>query len=288
MRALLLHNPTSGDGSLTRERLLGALERSDISPSYYSTDDDDYKVALVEAWDLVVIAGGDGTVAKVARHLADRSIPVAILPTGTANNVALSLGLNGDPEDIAAHLRHADRRILNIGVAMGPWGERNFVEAVGLGAVALAITSRPPKVSSEERIRLGREVLTATIGEAEPWRQALQVDRVKIEGDFLFVEILNLRSSGSRLPIAFAAEAGDRMLDIVFLTEDQRERMLDWIGGEPEQRPPPVDAYKGERVSLVWHDVPLRIDDESFDPPKRTAPIEIGLAAASLTVLCPC
>ncbi len=287
MRALLLHNPTSGDGSLTRERLLDALGRGGISPRYCSTDDDDYRAALGEDWDLVVIAGGDGTVGKVARNLADRSIPVAILPAGTANNVALSLGLRGDPEAIAAHLRDAERRTLDIGVATGPWGERNFVEAVGLGAVALAITSHAPKVSPKERIRLGREVLSATIGDAEPWRQVLRIDRVKIEGDFLFVEILNLRSSGPRLPIAFAAEAGDRMLDIVLLTEDQRERMLDWIGGAPEHSPPPVDAYKGERVSLMWEGVPLRIDDESFDPPKRPAPIEIGLAEASLTVLCP-
>jgi hypothetical protein len=73
----------------------------------------------------------------------------------------------------------------------------------------------------------------------------------------------------------------------VLLTEDQSERILDWIGGEPEQSPPPVDAYKGERVFLMWDGVPLRIDDESFDPPKSPAPIEVGLAEASLTVLCP-
>jgi diacylglycerol kinase (ATP) len=285
--ALLLHNPTSGDGTLTRERLLAALERGGISPRYCSTDDDDYKAALEENWNLVVVAGGDGTVGKVARNLADRSIPVAILPTGTANNVALSLGLKGDAQDIAARLRDADRRTLDVGIATGPWGERNFVEAVGLGAVALAITSHAPKVSPGERIRLGREVLSATIGDAESWRQALRIDRVKIEGDFLLLEILNLRSSGPRLPIAFAAEAGDRMLDIVLLTEDQRERMLDWIAGEPEHSAPPVDAYKGVRVSLMWEGTPLRIDDETFDPPKRPASIEIGLAGASLTVLCP-
>jgi len=195
--------------------------------------------------------------------------------------------LKGDPEDIAAQLRNAERRKLDIGIATGPWGERNFVESVGLGAIAVAITSHAPTVSPRERIKLGRKALKATIRDAEPWRQVIRIDQVKIEGDFLFVEILNLRSSGSRLPIAFAAEAGDRMLDIVLLTEDQRERMLDWIGGEPEPNAPPVDAYHGERVSLTWDGVPLRIDDEHFDPPKCSAPIEVRLADASLTVLCP-
>jgi len=75
VHTLFLHNPTSGDGEPTRERLRAALQRSDISPRYCSTDDD-YKAALEETWDLVVIAGGDGTVGKAARNLADRSIPL--------------------------------------------------------------------------------------------------------------------------------------------------------------------------------------------------------------------
>ena len=45
--------------------------------------------------DCVVAAGGDGTVARVARALAGGPIPLAVLPAGTANNIATSLEIDG-------------------------------------------------------------------------------------------------------------------------------------------------------------------------------------------------
>jgi diacylglycerol kinase family enzyme len=61
-----------------------------------SKHDDSYKAALGKPWDLVAVAGGDGTVAKAARHMPDRNVPLALLPIGTANNVAHSLDLLGE------------------------------------------------------------------------------------------------------------------------------------------------------------------------------------------------
>ncbi len=287
MRALLLHNPTSGDGSPPADRLIAALAHSGIAASYRSKEDDTYVAALAEPWDLIVVAGGDGTVGKLVRQLSDRSTPIAILPTGTANNVARSLGLAGNPEAIAARLRGASLRELDIGLAKGPWGERNFIKAVGVGAVAEAIVREGQKPPLPDRIREGREALCDKIRAAKPRHHVLTVDGVKIEGEFLFVEVLNLRFSGARLPIAFSAEAGDRLLDIVLLSEDQRERMLAWIANDPEQVPPPVAAYQGRRVALSWEGAPLRVDDDAYAAPEGPQPIEISLDKESLRVLCP-
>jgi diacylglycerol kinase (ATP) len=43
----------------------------------------------------VVIAGGEGTVVKAISHLYERNMPIAILPLGSANNIAGSLGIRG-------------------------------------------------------------------------------------------------------------------------------------------------------------------------------------------------
>jgi diacylglycerol kinase family enzyme len=75
-----------------------------------SKHDDSYKAAFDETWDLVAVAGGDGTVAKAARHMPNRNVPFALLPTGTANNVAHSLDLLGEAEEIAANLQGAPTR----------------------------------------------------------------------------------------------------------------------------------------------------------------------------------
>src|SRR4029077_18708001 len=62
MRTLLLHNPTAGDGSLSVDSLKAAMLRSGCLVTACSKHDDGYKAAFGEPWDLVAVAGGDGTV----------------------------------------------------------------------------------------------------------------------------------------------------------------------------------------------------------------------------------
>ena len=57
--------------------------------------------ALDDPGDLAVVAGGDGTVAKVAIGVADTDTPTAaVLPLGTANNIGKALGVFGDIRDL--------------------------------------------------------------------------------------------------------------------------------------------------------------------------------------------
>ena len=139
MRAIVLHNPTAGSGDVAAEDLLAALAAGGIAARYCSTKQGGFKHALRKASDLVVAAGGDGTVLKVIRHLRNRSVPIAILPLGGANNIARSLGITADPLKIArAGWGETNARRLDIGTAAGPWRKRLFVESVGIGALAEA------------------------------------------------------------------------------------------------------------------------------------------------------
>ena len=54
--------------------------------------------------DAVIVAGGDGTVGKVAKRLAGTDVPLVVLPTGTANNIARSLGIGVDPHAVSSGL----------------------------------------------------------------------------------------------------------------------------------------------------------------------------------------
>jgi diacylglycerol kinase family enzyme len=287
MRTLLLHNPKAGDGTPDPATLQAALSQSGCSVHYCSKEDDDWKSALDENWDLIVIAGGDGTVAKVTRRLRNRRTPIAILPTGTANNIARSLGLTRSAAELAAKLGGAPSRPLDTGRAKGPWGDRAFIEAVGFGAVADAIDRAGPKPPLEYRIAHGREALCDAIAEAKPYPFALSVDDEKIEGEFLFVEILNLSFSGPRLPFAHLARPGDKLLDVVLLAEEQRDAVIAWIREKPEAEPPPLGLRQCRQVKLTWEEAPLRIDDRSYEVPKKRAAVEVGLEDKSLDVLCP-
>ena len=61
--------------------------------------------AIASGADLVVVAGGDGTVREVASVLSGTGIPMGVVPIGTANLLSRNLGLR--PQDLANNVRHA-------------------------------------------------------------------------------------------------------------------------------------------------------------------------------------
>jgi len=98
------------------------------------------------AYDLVVAFGGDGTLNEVANGLAGTDLPVTILPGGSTNVVARTLGIPNDVVDATEHLLGlADRfepRKIDLGVANG----RRFVFSCGSGldaTAAMRVDQRP-------------------------------------------------------------------------------------------------------------------------------------------------
>lgn len=288
MRALLLHNPTAGSGRHTREKLLELLDASGFSSRYVPTDDDAYKDVLAESdADILIIAGGDGTVAKVARHIPNRKVPVAILPTGTANNVARNLGIEGEVGALIAALKDAPERRLNIGCATGPWGTWNFIESVGWGALAKVVDTGVRDDRGEKKILRGRELFAEVLESAQPSHVCFEADGHAIEGDFIFVEILNLGMTGPRVMISPSAEAGDGLLDIVCLPAAHKQMMIDWLRAHPDETPIPLTEIKAKTAKLHWHGGPLRIDDEVFDAPERETEVAVAIEPHGLHVRVP-
>jgi diacylglycerol kinase family enzyme len=253
---------------------------------YQSTKDEAWKEVLKERWDLVVVAGGDGTVARTARALWKRKVVLAIVPVGTANNIARALGLNGDAKAIVPGLPRATVRKLDIGLACGPWGKRHFLEAVGFGLIAKAISQSGPRPPKALRIDNGREDLQKALEEAETERFKIDIDGEIFAGDFLLVEILNLARTGPALPISIEAAPGDGFLDVVFCFEQDRARLFKWLN-DPEATSCPVTVRRGRKVALKWEHGHARIDDRVYLPPPERSKVRIKLEKKSLQVLVP-
>jgi diacylglycerol kinase (ATP) len=99
MRATLFHNPSAGHKA-DKDDILAAMKLADFDVRYVSVKQDDVEKALEKKTDLIVVAGGDGTITQILTKLPDRSTPVAVLPLGTANNIARSLGVAGTPQEL--------------------------------------------------------------------------------------------------------------------------------------------------------------------------------------------
>ena len=136
MRIILMHNPKAGRGDHAKKDLMAELANAGHHAIYQSTKKSDYKKALKKPVDVVLAAGGDGTVGKVGRELIDSGVPLGVLPLGTANNLACSLGFTASPEEIVAGLELGEKRAFDIGLARGLWGKRYFFESAGAGLLA--------------------------------------------------------------------------------------------------------------------------------------------------------
>ena len=286
MRTVLLHNPSAGDGRPGADEILAALRGAGLAPSYRSTKGADLAEALREPADLVVVAGGDGTVAEVVTAVPDRSVPVAILPLGTANNVARSLGLApGDLHDLAAGWRTARPRPLDVGVAAGPWGRRRFVEGVGLGARARAM-ALAGEAEAGEKLRRGRDAFRRALAEAAPLPVRIVLDGRELPGPLLLIEALNIAYAGPALRLAPEADPGDGLLDAACLGPERRDAALAWLAA-PDRGAAPVVVRRGRALRIEWDGAPLRVDDELPSAPGRACTIEVALEPRPATVLVP-
>ncbi|MBX9776044.1 MAG: NAD(+)/NADH kinase [Xanthobacteraceae bacterium] len=287
MRATLFHNPTAGGGKFTKKELMTALRLGGLKPRYSSTKGRRFKKFLNEATDLVVVAGGDGTVAKVIAALPNRNIPVAILPLGSANNIARSFGVAGAPYELAEILHPSYWQQLRTGVVRGPWGVERFVEAVGLGPLARMMKRPSLDVArGVDSLRGGRDVLRQIMKKAKPLDIDVLVDGKALPGGILSIEIMNIVYTGPGLPLAPWADPGDRMLDVVCVRREDRKAMTAWIK-EPQHRRPPGNLRRGRRVDIVWRADPMRIDDNVIDAPKGETTVTIALERAAARILVP-
>jgi len=139
-KALVILNPSAAPG--VRESVLRALERRFPAARIEYTVDEPragvpfgeiVRARLGEGFDLIVAAGGDGTVSAVVDGLAGSGIPLGIIPTGTANLVARELNIPLAPDDAAALIAEAPRSRMIDAMRIGP---RVYVLIVGIGISA--------------------------------------------------------------------------------------------------------------------------------------------------------
>jgi len=85
--------------------------------------------AVLEGYDSVYAAGGDGTVNEVASGLVNRNVPLGIIPIGTGNGLARGLGIPLDIDSVLRMLR--DNRVEAIDA--GKISSRFFFSTAGIG-----------------------------------------------------------------------------------------------------------------------------------------------------------
>ena len=288
VRVLLCHNPNAGTGNRDKDSILAALKLADYDASYVSTKDDAFRKSLEKPYDLIVAAGGDGTIAKILTSLPDRSVPVAILPLGTANNFARSLGIGGTPQELVETWKLDHVCEVDIGSVTGSWGTTLFLEGYGVGVFPayLENVAGRKKPKGADNLRRGREAFQDALKDAKPFDLTMTIDGKTFERSLLGVEVCNIAFTGPGLPIAASADLGDGKLDVVFFDADERDALIEWIEA-PQDEKPPVSQRKCGKIDITWSGAPARVDDESFAASDQEQTVEIVCEENPVLVLMP-
>jgi diacylglycerol kinase (ATP) len=288
VKVLLLHNPTAGGGKPSKEDLLGLLSRADCDTDYLATDDPQLERRLTDPVDLLAIAGGDGTVAKVLTHVDGDTAPVTILPLGTANNLAGALGIRGSIGDLVAGLRQSRMVALDVGMSDGPWGLQRFFESVGFGMLAGALGPvNQSRLPSPQKIPEGRQAVRRVLRDMPPTRLRARLDDRLLDEEILMLEVSKVAALGPRLRIAPGAEPGDGFLHVAYLPVERREAMLAWLDDPEEGTDAPTVVRTTRRAEVAWHDTPSHLDDFFHDEPARPARVQAWLQPGTVKVLVP-
>jgi len=266
VRALLCHNPDAGAKGHDRDSIEAALKLAGYDVRYASVDDKDFVDAFNKSVDLIVAAGGDGTIGKVLTTIPDRRIPVAILPLGTANNFARSLGIAGTPQELAEMWDTDHTCPVSIGEVTGHWGTSLFLESYGIGVFPqfLIDAKKGKKPKGAENLRQGRELLQKALKRAKSIDIVMTIGGKSQELSVLGIEVCNIPFTGPGLPIAATADVSDNKLDVVILESDDRKALMKWIEAPFEDKPP-VTNRKASKIELTFRDAPTRLDDEAYE-----------------------
>ena len=139
-RVRVISNPVSGGG-----RNLRAVrdELSGLGAEWIATEDAGDAQKAAEEWNegLLVVVGGDGTINEVVNGLGKAGFPedvtLAIWPAGTGNDLAATLAISDDPDEIRDTIRQRRIRTLDVArVRSERVGERFYLNVAtgGLGA----------------------------------------------------------------------------------------------------------------------------------------------------------
>ena len=268
MRITLIYNPTAGSEDREGSELSALLQSAGHSVTAASVKGDSWKQLLAEPGELVVVAGGDGTVRKVFRELATSAVDVTILPVGSANNIARALGLaDADIARLTHGLADAELRRFDLGRATAPWGETVVVEALGVGLFA-EVLARDEEVDAngEDKVESGLRLLSEVLRDLPVRDWELEVDGAALSGSYLAVEVMNIRETGPNIPLAPAADPGDGHVDVVRVRGADRLPLLDYVEarlrGEPAEIPP-LAVDRGREVLLrASRSAAIRADDQ--------------------------
>jgi diacylglycerol kinase (ATP) len=211
------------------------------------------KQAVKDGYDMVIAMGGDGTLEAVLRGMVGRKTPMGIIPTGTQNNIAKSLGIPTDMEEACALIASRHIRKLDVGRVKVKNGKKIFFfELSAIGLVA-ALYPKANKLADGKLSKLKDVALTLIHQEPQPEVFLTLDDESKIKVKTMLIVVSNAPMFGANFLVAPDASVKDGLLDISVYPEFSKTELLTYYtkirneGFSPNEK---VQRYRASKLKI--------------------------------------
>lgn len=223
-RARLIYNPSSGreEGKKRLPDILQRLDAAGIEATTHATEGEgDATLSAIEAidngYDLIIAAGGDGTLNEVIEGMAqrDKRPPLGIIPLGTTNDFARAIGIPKNWEEACDIIIRQNARPVDLGRA----NDKHFINIAGGGS----LTELTYEVPSRLKTMIGQlayymKGLEKMIFQLRPMELHLNIEgHGEFHDDFMLFLITNTNSVGGFEKLAPGASIDDGLLDVLLV-----------------------------------------------------------------------
>lgn len=221
-RARIIYNPTSGRELFKRHlpEVLQRLEKAGYETSCHATTGAGdatraASFAVERRFDVVIAAGGDGTINEVVNGLAEQDFrpKLGIIPVGTTNDFARAIGVPRTIDEATNIICEGETLPIDLGKVNGQF----FINIAGGGK----LTELTYEVPSKLKTMLGQLAYylkgMEMLPSIKPTTVEIEYDGKVFEGEIMLFLVCNTNSVGGFEKLAPAADFSDGMFDLIIL-----------------------------------------------------------------------
>jgi diacylglycerol kinase family enzyme len=171
----------------------------------------------------------------------------------------------------------------DVGMASGPCGSKYFIEGVGIGLFTetmyrLEATNNVELADldgTDARITSVLQMLKKRLQEFPVRKLKVTLDGQDLSGEYILLEVMNIRHIGPNLCLALDADPGDGLLDIVFVSKGEQGKLRRCLSDrvEGKRSSPGLSTRQGQHLQIDWNRFPIHIDDEVWPDSSATSPL---------------
>ncbi|KQP69124.1 diacylglycerol kinase [Microbacterium sp. Leaf288] len=299
MKVALLVNPAARAGAHTgaatsaAERLRAhGVQTSILSGGSAAESSALLRTAIGVGVDAVVVAGGDGTVNLAIQEVAGTGIPLGIVPSGTGNDFAATLGLRElDATAAADAIAAGVTRAIDLARVTREDGSTRYFGSVLASGFDSKVNDRAnamrwPRGGSRYNIAILVEFLTLAGIPYEVELELADGTREHVGGDLVMATVGNGRTYGGGIPICPDADPADGLLDVVLVRPAGRLRLLRLLPRVYKGTHAGVSEVAMRRVRSVRLSSP-GVTAYADGDPIGALPVTVDVAPGALTIFTP-